>query len=104
MVNLQFFPSTTFIDVTWELDSPSGKVDEYRINYSGHGGDTPYCYSAGTTTIGSSCNALIMSSCTGYDITVQPLDNRNEIGVPATALSYTLPGEERNDLYFSFVQ
>ena len=102
MVNLQLSPTTTFIDVSWELDSSSGKVDEYYITYKGD--NEAYCYSTQTTTVASACNsnAFRLSPCTGYDITVQPLDNRNEIGVPATALSYTLPGKERNEHIFSF--
>ena len=105
MVNLQFIPKTKSIDVTWELDNPSRKVDEYRIDYAGHGGDGKRCYSTGTTTVGSlSCDAVILLSCTGYNITVQPLDNRNEIGVPTTDTSYTLPGKERNEHILSFIQ
>ena len=90
--------------MTWELDSPSGKVDEYRIIYAGHDGYEAYCYSTGTTTVGSeNCDALNLYPCTGYDITVQPLDSRNEIGVPATDASYTLPGKERTEHILSFI-
>ena len=105
MVNLQFFPTTTFIDVTWELDSPSGNVDDFKITYKRHGGQELHCYSTGTTTVGTGCNSttIPMPPCTGYDITVQPLDSRNEIGVPATNTSYTLPGKERNEHILSFI-
>ena len=103
--NLQFIPNTTFIDVNWKLDNPSEKVDENKITYVGNDGGNYTCYSTGNTTVGSGCNSnkIYLTSCTGYDITVQPLDNRNEIGVPATALSYTLPGKERNEDILSFI-
>ena len=104
MVNLQFIPNITFIDVTWELDNPSEKVDEYRIDYAGHDGQEFHCYSTGTTTVGSGCNSnIFLFPCTGYDITVQPLDNRNSIGVPATDTSYTLTGKESNEHILSFI-
>ena len=97
MANLELSPTTTFIDVTWELDSPSGDVDEYKVTYAGHsGGHEAYCFTVKTSTVDSDCNEdiIFLAPCTGYDITVQPLDRRDEIGTPATVFNYTLPGNK----------
>ena len=102
MGNLKFSPAKNFIDVTWNLNNPSGDVIRYRVAYKKHDTTTEKtCYTPEPSTVDTDCNErnVPLESCTGYDITVQPLDYTNRpIGVATTALSYTLPGKMKAKL------
>ena len=101
---MQLSPAKYFIDVTWELDDQSGDVDEYRITYERlDEGLTINCYTTGPSPLVSTSCFILLFHCTGYKITVQPLNHRIEIGVPATALSYTLSGEESDECIFNLI-
>ena len=99
---MQLSPAKYFIGVTWELNDQSGDCDEYRISYSRlDGGFTSNCYTTGPSPLVSTSCFILLFHCTGYNITVQPLNHRTEIGVPATDLSYTLPGEDSDEFILS---
>ena len=108
MKNLIIEPQSNKFDVSWEIENPSGEIEQTKVMFQEIGsiGNT-YCYvypPFPSTKFSTECESVLetfpLIPCTNYYIEVQPRDYGNQdIGVKANRTAYTKPGtkEMTND-------